>query len=357
MENSNLTKREYSYDLLRTIMCLFVVILHVSAIYVKTDFFSLVGEDNYLIASFWRVVTNLGVPTFVMLSGAFLIKDENGDFKYFYRKTRRRIIIPTIAFSILYVLMHYIEILFANILSINMEKVNLFSPLLSLLKGQPNVTMWYMFMIIPLYFITPIIVSVKRNVTRKSWHMLAIIMLIYSFIVDKTCTLSWILSFAKYLGYFLLGDVIREFGMELKKEQPKYLKGIGITCIVLSYLVLILYWYIFSYRTKILDNPGNVSLVIIIATMLQFFGFSVVQFNSHRQLVILISKYSMEIYLIHPIFLEIIMQYLCRIQKWLPSATGIPIYGLLVTILCVATYKMCESVFMKRIRGLKHYGE
>lgn len=64
--------------------------------YVKDDFINILSNTDYMTASFGRVLTTLAVPSFVMLSGAFSIKEENGNFNTFYHKTFFKIIAPTL---------------------------------------------------------------------------------------------------------------------------------------------------------------------------------------------------------------------------------------------------------------------
>lgn len=119
--------RQVSFDYLRAISCISVVILHISSIYLKKDFVSLASETDWVIASFWRVLTNLAVPSFVMLSGAFIIRSEAKRYKDFYLKMFRRIVLPTLIVSVIYVIMHYAEIIMAHILgmTIELEKMDL----------------------------------------------------------------------------------------------------------------------------------------------------------------------------------------------------------------------------------------
>ena len=339
-----LANREYAYDLLRVISCISVVIIHVSGIYQRPEFYDIIGEDNLMISSFFRLLTSLGVPMFVMLSGAFNLRDENSDFRHFYRKMTKRIVIPTLVFSVIYVMIHYAEIIIAGKMNLNLgaDKMNLWSPLVDWLRGIPNVTMWYMYMILPLYMITPALVLVKKNVSSRSWHVLAVMMLVYSYIVAGTCTLSWVLEFTKYLGYFFMGDVIREFGIKLKEKNRKHRNLAGAACIALSYAGLLVYWYLFTYKTKMLTIPEYVTLIVIAMSLLQFLGFSLLRVNKCGKPVRLISKYSLEIYLMHPAFLIFATQLFCRILRWLPSAIGIPVYTFVVTMLCIAVYALYE---------------
>ncbi|MDE5598593.1 MAG: hypothetical protein K2J04_12300, partial [Lachnospiraceae bacterium] len=81
--------------------------------------------------------------------------------------------------------------------------------------------------------------------------------------------------------------------------------------------------------------PGSFSWGIIFATLIQFVGFSVLSIRNKNRCLDAISKYSLEIYLIHPIFCEVSMQLFGRIIKWFPAAWMIPVYSLVVIIACM----------------------
>ena len=218
-------KREFSYDLLRAVSCMEVVILHVSAAYIGGKFTDIVSGRDWLLASFWRIMTNLAVPSFVMLSGAFLLQPENEDFSVFYGKSLKKILFPTILFSLIYVLWHYMEIWVAGQMGISVGngRDDYRSPILNWIKGQPNVTMWYMYMLIGLYLITPVLVMVKNRISGKTYFYLSCVMMVYGILVSYTCSVSWILQFAQWIGYFMLGDVIRQ-----KCREKQYTRGGGI---------------------------------------------------------------------------------------------------------------------------------
>ena len=88
-------QRNKNIDLLRIIACVMVVVLHVSALYVtqnikNPNIWFTIGN---LIDSFMRV----SVPIFVLISGAFnLSNNKNKEYNYFYKKTMKNIILPTI---------------------------------------------------------------------------------------------------------------------------------------------------------------------------------------------------------------------------------------------------------------------
>ena len=188
-------KKENSFEILRCIACINVIVLHLASVYIRADVIKMTEIGDYNIACFFLIISNLGVPTFVMLSGAFNIKKENIDSIYFGSKIVKRICIPTIIFSMVYVIFDYVKIILATILQIEIsaEKMNCCLPLIKLLAGKPGEIMWYMFMMIPMFIITPIICLLKERVSKKWWIFGGCGLLLYSYIVSLTCSLSWVL--------------------------------------------------------------------------------------------------------------------------------------------------------------------
>ena len=68
--------RYANYDLLRAVSSITVDLIHVSAMYMSNEFRDIVGRHNFLVASCFRVLSQMSVPCFVMLSGAFLLKQD-----------------------------------------------------------------------------------------------------------------------------------------------------------------------------------------------------------------------------------------------------------------------------------------
>lgn len=99
--------------------------------------------------------------------------------------------------------------------------------------------------------------------------------------------------------------------------------------IIMAYIMLIVYWYIFTYQSGHLQIPGSFSWIVIIATLVQFTGISLIQSKRRIRLIETVAEYSMIIYLIHPIFCELCMQFFGRIFKWFPNAGLIPVYSLI----------------------------
>lgn len=339
--------RAANYDLLRAISCVSVVLIHVSAIYVGDNFRGLIGNREFLAASCLRVLCQMSVPCFVMLSGAFLLRrKENADVRMFYIKSAGKIGIPILVFSIMYVAFRYIENLLGRSFKEDWD-FDIYAPLLDWLKGEPHGAMWYMYMIIPLYLITPFLVILKSSIARKNWNILAGIMMVYSILVAYTCSLSWILEFAQWIGYFMMGNVISESAGE---EHGLKLFRHPMLCVVMSYTILFLYWLTHTYRTMRLSGPGFLSPVNVVASLILFGGFSNLKINGNR-LISMISRHSFYIYLLHPFMCEALMQIFGRVLKWLPPVWLIPLYTLCMVAVCILVKSIIDHCINRMRSG------
>ena len=106
--NEGYKKRYNNYDLLRIISCIAIIIIHVSATYKNLLIANVYNNTDtlYIISVLmWNTLSRFAVPCFVMLSGAFLLSnDKNQEYKEFYKKSFKKIGLPTIVFSILFFL-------------------------------------------------------------------------------------------------------------------------------------------------------------------------------------------------------------------------------------------------------------
>ncbi len=339
-----------NYDLLRAICCITVVILHVSSMYVNKDFQEYICKQDYIIATFYRVISNLAVPSFVMMSGAFLIKDQNGEL-CFYKKMLIKIVIPTLVFSGLYVLMHYAEIFLANCMGVGAPRYAYTKPLRDFFIGKPHATMWFMYMIIGLYCVTPFIIWIKNQLNYRSYCILGMVLMIHGIIVTHYCQLIWTIWWIQYIGYFMLGNIIFESLKNVNLGKMK--KYIFILLIIIAYGIQIVYWYMKSYVAKDLVIPNTFSVPVIVGAIIQFTAFSILGKNiGESHIVRVVAKNSLYIYLIHPFFIEIISQFCGRIIKHFLNANLILIVALTITTICILisefVYRCCSV--LRRVR-------
>lgn len=175
-----MNKRDNNLDLLRIVAAIMVIVQHVSAIYIHRLDNNLDGY--YETANIYFSISVYAVPIFVMLSGAFLLSNsQNSDYVYFYRKIRRKIIKPTIIWSLLYVLFVQLK----NYIAFRSDvEVDFYQPIKNLLNGRPYYHLWYLFMIIGLYAVTPVLIMIKDEISQKKFHILGISLLVLGVIIN-----------------------------------------------------------------------------------------------------------------------------------------------------------------------------
>ena len=152
--------RIISYDILRIVAILMVVIVHTVAPFMSYP----VGSVEYAVANIINGCSRLGVPIFVMVSGALML-DENKNIaiKDILFKYVKNIFILLFSWAIIYSV-------FNNIFKPIVEKqsINWTIVFSDMLNGY--VHLWFLFMIIGLYLITPIL---KCFVNKKNANYVA----------------------------------------------------------------------------------------------------------------------------------------------------------------------------------------
>ncbi len=306
-------KRHNNYDLLRIIACIAVIILHVSAIYIEA--YTTKNELTYKIdlthifeATTLNVLTRFAVPIFVMLTGAFSLSNpKNKDYKEFYKKIFKRIGLPIIIFSILFSVYALAESL-ALIVIKNKDCSVLLKTLKDILTGSPYFHLWYLYMLIEVYLLIPIVIRFKESISEKHYIKVAIIFMILASISGFTSkrTLMYDIGYNfNYIGYLMLGDILKT-KYEKNKSNSKFIVFI-ILSIVFETIVIILRYN--NVLLKINENDekytlvGNFNPLISLATICIFIAFSNLNLNKDFTKL---SSLTFYIYIFHAIILDLI---------------------------------------------------
>lgn len=292
MKTTTTKTRESNYDLLRILSTIAVIIIHVNATYqAAITNPTILGElytKHILTITLYDVMTRFAVPCFVMLSGAFILADErNADYTYFYKKSFKNIGIPTLIFSVLYFIYSFIF-------------KGSYSAIFELKKGAPFGHMWYLYMLIGVYLMAPIVIHFKHSVKEKTFSIATWIFLIWACISMNTSThqLYWDISSSFcYLSLFIIGYEIRQFA---KSRKNNLITGI----LLLLSLALGLGVTYISYqenigaRTHSIDLLGAFALPMLPVTLCIFSAFSFMEIKLDLSRL---SYYTFYIYLIHAV--------------------------------------------------------
>lgn len=283
MGDKIIKSRQSNYDLLRIISTFAVVLIHVNATVADSNNISLVGFN---ICSLINIITRFSVPCFVMLSGAFILSNErNADYKHFYAKSFYKIGIPLVIILILSFLIAEMKAIIGG--------RDLLNPVFELLSGNFN-NCWFMFMLVGLYFLVPIIIRIKKSISNRSYIIGSFIWLFVAMISQLTSTYSVAWAFGiifSFVGYFLVGNVIYENMSRIK------FKGLYFIFAIISYVLLFVYRGITGFSRFSIDAYSNwFSPLIIIASICVFIAFGGIKINIDLSRL---SGYTYVLYLLH----------------------------------------------------------
>lgn len=305
--------REQNYDMLRVISMVCIMLIHIGDDY---GVYILEGEPFYYfsLGNICLTLTTFAVPCFLMISGAFILSDsKNRDFKLFYRKSLFHIGIPTLSVSALYVCYNILKLYYH--ISIGMDTSDTAVKYLGeWFRGEPFYHLWYMYMLIGIYLLVPLLVRLKESIDFKIWKRIASVSLVSSVILWSTSSFKvhWGLEGSVYLGYFLMGDVLRTYfsSRREKKAAGKIMTGFFILflyCIGREYLSRNgMQQYLFSFM-------GNFHPFVIVAAIIIFAGFSnlTIKGNWHN-----VAEKSFYMYLLHAGVIDIMYNVLP--ERWNP---------------------------------------
>lgn len=222
--------RCFYLDFLRAIACLSVVMIHVSAYYFKQN----TGWNSWL-GGFCNSISRVGVPLFVMISGALML-DENYAFSW---KKCRGHVLKMLVFFVFWSFAYCmgVEVL-RNLLQ--HEKISVSNILWALLKGQGH--LWFVPMICALYLLVPLLRLWIKRVNRRYVEYFLLLSAVFAFALPQCVNL---LSYVRpgfgqfneildnlnmkyptgFTSYFVLGWYLNNY--ELPRKKIVYIMGIA----------------------------------------------------------------------------------------------------------------------------------
>lgn len=310
MINKN-KNRDLNIDIMRVFCSIFIVIMHVIDFYFLS--YEQVGNSFWQFINMFESSIRFAVPIFFMISGALLIKNFNESIKKFYEKRLLKIIIPYILISIIYSIGN--QILKTNIISVkNIVK--------SIINFDAHYHLWFFEPLIIIYLITPLIRKLilfleknnKRiiiNIYLILWTILGIIIPTVINIYNNT-SFRYGIQVINYLGYFILGYAISTYYKKLFYNKEKLL------IVIYGISVIMTFWGNYFYlnsETGVYNNyfilPSTFNIYVQAFSVFMYFNIREVKINNiNHQIINIIGESSLYIYLLHPIFILILKDFL-----------------------------------------------
>jgi len=199
------TPRIPSLDIIRTLACLMVILLH--SVNALTDQLPYIGRVV-------SMLTEPGVGLFFMVSGALLLPVKMS-YKDFLSRRLSKVLLPTLFFTFFYIAVKliYNELTFQE-LPVTLLSIP-FSP-------QGDNILWFMYAIIGMYLLAPIISPFLEKASKRElqfvlflWVITLLLPLLQLFLEVKTGKTSMLHPFSGFTGYFILGYYLVKYPVRL----------------------------------------------------------------------------------------------------------------------------------------------
>lgn len=345
-------------DYLRALAIFLVVIFHVSASYFIIYF-------NKNMSVFWvsdiiNSFARICVPIFIMVSGTLLLQKEKSDesIKLFLSKRFNKIFLPFVFWSIFYLIWRYT---YSNIYT-NVTYVSISESIKDFIQGNTYYHLWFIYMIIGLYLITPILRLIVKNANDSQilyfifiWFIATPVYKILSVFLHIKVNVD--LGFLTgYVGYYLLGFYLHNHQLNKSTKKVFYL------LYTVSFLIL-LYGkylsYIPAYHKKFIYFNGYTSPNIIFMSITIYIIFKNINYKLNNikpilnNLIVLVSRMSFGIYFIHVLLLQLIKN--AYITFFHDFYVGNPMLSLFSITFIVFIFSFIIIWLLKKVQIIKHF--
>lgn len=297
-----------------------VVILHLAAEIIHgTD------KSSWWTANIYDVLARWCVPMFVMISGNFLLNPNKAEsIKSFYVNRASKILIPFIFWSLIYYLYHYFK-----------EGWDISSIISNFIMGPAHWHLWYIYMLLGLYLVTPFLQVFICSVRQKTLILLCGSLFVAAWASEMygphlSYHFLWILWFIPYLSYYIAGYLMRSWSVDYRISLSVFL--IACTMIIFRhFLVSERYeYFLFHYF----------SLTGILLTLSVYFIFKKI---NNRTWITNLAPLTFGIYLIHPIIIMGLKKLGFTVQSFAP-VFSIPVLSIVVFAVSAAVVKGISKI-------------
>ena len=342
-----------AFDFFRAYGCLAIVLLHVISAWrddpTSSNCFYSVGNtelifDNAIIP----LLVRMAVPMFFMMSGALFLNPDRNVTRDSICSHLEKILINLCLCGYL---MAIIELI---VVSKSFEPKFLYIAVVNLLQEKTWSHLWYLYATVGLYLITPILRPWISNISRRGFSE-AIIVAVVLFSVIPTINDILSLQITQFglttprgallwylLGYYLL--VIHE-------DCKSYKKGLLHLALLLG-AVLTAVFGIVGFQMKItLIQPYHICIVLYSSALyIIMLRNRLIEQVAKSRIIKLLSSCSLVVYIIHPVFLNVLYKGIHLYPDRFP-----PVLGEALIFFLVSAASVIGALIIKKIPLLKKY--
>ena len=332
-------KKNY-VEWLRVISMIAVVFTHIGST-AHTDFSeTYYGSYGGVLFQSIVYISHFAVPIFLMISGALLLNPEK---EITVEKVLKKYVLRYFWILLIFGWGYaYAELLFDSkrfyLKDVLMSFVNM-------LQGKSWAHMWYMYMLIGLMLILPLLRAIVKACNDKEKNYLIIVLIVFTSVIPTLTAFTGFslgISFpisSVYVCYFLLGYVLDN------KEIPitKLLVGLSLLCAII--LIITAYFNIMNDA----EVPfGFYNSPVIMCFSVLIFCIVKEKITITNRFVVFLSNVSFGVYLIDMVWINLAFKVL-KVNPILPT----PLTGVLIA-LCSLALSILTTWIMKKLPVLKN---
>lgn len=328
-------------DLLRVVAALGVIVIHVSGGWLPAF---PAGTTNWNILNAWDCLSAWCVPVFVMCSGMFLLDPKKQlSYSTLFLRYLLRMITALLFWGTAYAM--------ANTLLFGRITVQSFlSALYGVLLGNVPTHLWFLYMMVGLYLLTPLLRAFIRGAKRSDLHWFFLVTVVFVSLLplllnlrgSQTATLyanklylNFTMAFPPlaYVGYFVAGYYLKTYSLGRLAEGLIYVLGIAGALLTVGGSSFL------NAGTELGQFNGlmmgyltpNVCAMSVAVFVLFRYVLGISEERSRRQRAGRLSDYTFGVYLVHIVFLTLLRYFGLShppITPWL----GVPLLTLAIAV-------------------------
>ncbi len=334
-------------DAARIVSVLAVVMLHAAA--PLTWHFD--QQTNWWVGNVFNSAGRWCVPVFVMVSGALLLDPaRRGGALSFYRRRFTRIGLPLVAWTLVY--FAWVELRSGN-------PPSLTGDIVGVAEGRPYYHLWFLYMLVGLYLLTPILRHFTASASRRELTAVVAVLLAlgmadsFARFVLQVGQPNAVTLFVPYVGLYLGGYLVRRYAQPAPNAVPWLAAIFVLSLAVTAGLNFVLYRIGMSrggdFITDYLSPTtivASFSLFMLLAGLMD--GSWAARHPRVASAVTFGGVASFGVYLVHPMFLEAVP----GVLGW-SVFTGIPALSLPAMIVLVFGLSLVVTAAIQRIPVLR----
>jgi len=281
------------------------------------------------------------VPVLVMISGVlFLNPERNITIPKIFSKYIFKMVLALVLLGIPAEIALQVT---AERYQFNLQQVK--TSIINIAQGKTQTHLWFLYLIIGLYLITPLLRTFTRYTTRKEYGYFLVLLFIFTSViatVKKFLNIDSGINIpinSVYVLYFLLGFYFHHYNISI---------SLKVSLMIVFCFIIFTALGVFSNNNinpsmdYMLKTSDKDSPIIVITAIAVFFTIRTIGINFHY--FDNLAPFCFGIFLVHPFFIYALYLFL----DWTPINYPLPLF-LLVTILVTFGLSLLTSFCVKKI--------